>query len=147
MDPHSSSEIACGSLIGRGRCTWSIMPNEPQIYTTHLADYPGLARWCRTTYTTILALADDLQASSICLEIPEDTYVPPHVIWSNAGYYKRPPLVHCFWGSYSSLWHSWTSLGLLEGPTPCIDYYLTSWEAYFFIYELVWWACHQKLDY
>ena len=88
MDPHSHSKIAHGSLIGRGRCTWSIMPNWPQICTIYLADDPGLARRWDITYTIIVALADDLHASSICLETHEDTCVPPHVIWSTTGYYK-----------------------------------------------------------
>ena len=57
------------------------------------------------------------------------------------------PLSITFWGVYSSLWNFWTLSGLLEGPTTCIYYYLTSWEAYYFISELVWWACHQKLVY
>ena len=91
MDPHSYLEIARGSLIGRGGCTWSIMPNRPQIYTIHLVDDPGLTRWCGITYTIILALAGNLQASSIFLVTHEATCVPPHVIWSTTGYYKGPP--------------------------------------------------------
>jgi len=88
MDPHIHSEIARGSPIGWEGCTWSIMPSRPQIYTIHLADDPRLPRWCGITYTIILALEGDLQASSICLETHEDTCVPPHVIWSTTGYYK-----------------------------------------------------------
>ena len=57
------------------------------------------------------------------------------------------PLSITFWGVYSSLWHLWTLSSHLEGPTTCTYYYLTSWEAYYFIYELVWWVCHQKLGY
>ena len=45
------------------------------------------------------------------------------------------------------LWHIWTPLGLLQGPTTCTMHYSTSWEAYSFGCELVWWACHQKLGY
>ena len=37
------------------------------------------------------------------------------------------PLSNTFWGVYSSLWHLWTSLGLLEDPTTCILHHLTSW--------------------
>lgn len=90
MDPRSHLEIARVSFIGRGGCTWSIMPSCPQIYTIHLVDDPGLARWCGITYIIILVLASDLQASSICLETHEDTCVPPHVIWSTIDYYKGP---------------------------------------------------------
>ena len=44
------------------------------------------------------------------------------IVWRKRGH----PIFHHFGGSYSSLWHLWTSSGLLEGPTTCIDYYLTS---------------------
>ena len=57
------------------------------------------------------------------------------------------PLSIIFWGVYSSLWHFYILSGILEGPTTCTYYYLTSWEAYYFIYELACWACHQKLGY
>ena len=147
MDPHSHSEIAHSSLIGWGRWPWFIMPNWSQSCTIHLADDPGFAQWCGITYTIIRALASDLLASSICLETHEYTYVTPHVIWSTIGYYKGPPRcplllrVHLFFMAHMDL------IRPLRGPMTCIDYYLTSWEPYFFIYELVWWACHQKLNY
>ena len=48
-----------------------------------------------------------------------------------------------FWRVYSSIWHFRILLGLLEGPTTCAYYYSTPYEAYFSIYELVWWTCHQ----
>ena len=144
MDPHSHSEIARGSLIGRGGCTWSIMPSWPQIYTTHLVNDPGLLRWCGISYAVILALEGNLQASSTGLETHEDTCVPPQSFGAPQVITRGQPLVHCFWGSSSSLWHPWTSSGLLEGPKTCIDYYLSSWQAYLFICELVWWACHQS---
>ena len=144
---HRHSEIARGSLIRRGGCTWSIMPSWPNTYTIHLANGRGLLRWYGIPYIIPLPLDSNLQAFSICLETHEDIWVTPQSFGAPQVITRGQPLVHCFSGSYYSFWHPWTSLGLLEGPMTCIHYYFTSREAYFFIYELVWWVCNQKLNY
>ncbi len=96
MDPWGCSEMLEILLLDEEDALGSPFPTQPHRCTMHLEVGPKLVGWCGIPYTTIRALACNLQESSTHLETHEVIIVPPHPLGA--------PHVYCLEN---------------KGPTPC----------------------------
>ena len=129
-----------GDMLG------TLCPGSPHSSPTLLAGVPGLVRCHGSIHSTIWALVEDLQASLIHMETHGVIYVPSYPLGAPQSTTRRTrshPLVHHIPRNLFLNMALEDIIEPLEGATTCTYYYLVPCEAYFYTYELVWWACHQ----